>query len=166
MKNKGFTLLEMVLTIGIISILLAGVAVIFPQWVDQYILLKQTAAATEIMDAVASGIQQELAFSQDREWSDQGLTYVTADKVSILPLKGSQCTITYAENQLVISGQPRIYGTVFDQSFYKDMTVTLTMQEEKRSRDGAMILMTQIQVYSASGKLLCSETKPTMYYNP
>lgn len=166
MDNKGFTLLEMICTVGIISILLAGVAAIFPQWLDQYMLLKQTAAATEIMDAVASGIQEELSFSKDRKWGPEGLTYATGDKIATLPLKDSACTVTYADSRLVISGQPRIYGTIFDAEFYQDMTVTLTLQEQKRERDGAVVLLVRIEVYSSTGKLLCSETKPTIYYNP
>ncbi len=166
MGNKGFTLLEMVLTVGIISILIGGVAAVLPQWLSQYIMLKQTAAATEVMDVVASGIEEEMSFSRNRIWGNQGISYVTGDRVCALPLKESPAEVTYADGRLVISGRPKIYGAVFDAAFYKDMTVKLTIWETKRARDGTVVLMTQIEVFSAKGQLLCSETKPTVYYNP
>lgn len=166
MGNKGFTLLEMVLTVGIISIFIGGVAAVLPQWLSQYIMLKQTAAATEIMDVVSSGIEEEMSFSRNRIWGAQGVSYVTGDRVCTLPLKDSPVEMTYADGRLVISGKPKIYGAVFDTAFYKDMTVKLTMWEAKRTRDQATILMMQIEVFSAKGQLLCSETKPTVYYNP
>ena len=166
MDNKGFTLLEMVLTVGIISILIGGVVTVVPQWLSQYIMLKQTAAATEVMDVVASGIEEEMSFSRNRIWGTQGVSYVTGERVCMLPLKDSPVEMTYADGRLVIRGKPKIYGAVFDTAFYKDMTVQLTMWETKRTRDGISILMTQIEVFSAKGQLLCSETKPTVYYNP
>lgn len=165
-NNKGFTLLEMVLTVALISILIGGVAVVFPQWLSQYILLKQTAAATEVMDVIASGIEDEMAFSRNRMWGPSGVSYVTGDRVCTLPLKNSQAETSYADGRLVINGRPRIYGAIFDTAFYKDMTVQLTMWESKRERDGMPILMIQVEVYSDQGILLCSETKPTAYYNP
>ena len=166
MNNKGFTLLEMVITFGIIGILIGGVAIIFPQWLNQYTYLKQTAAATEVMDVVASGIQDEMSLSRERTWSAEGLTYVNGERISKLPLDNTACTSSYSDGKLIISGQPKIYGAIFDTAFYKDMSVTLTMQEEKRSRDDALVLVTTIEVYSPQGALLASETKTTFYYNP
>lgn len=166
MNNKGFTLLEMVITVAIIGILIGSVAVIFPQWLEQYSLLKQTAAATEVMDVVASGIQDELSLSKERNWESDGLTYERGDRISTLPIDNEDCSVSYGGGNLVISGQPKIYGAVFDTAFYKDMTVNITLQEEKRSRDDLPVLVTTIEVYSAQGTLLAGETKTTFYYNP
>lgn len=166
MNNKGFTLLEMVITVAIIGILISGVAIIFPRWLNQYTLLKQTAEAMEVMDVVASGIQDELSMSRERTWSAEGLGYVNGDRIGRLPLEKEKCTVIYTGGPLVISGQPKIYGAIFDTEFYKDMTVRLTLQEQKRSRDGIVFLEAVIEVYSTEGVLLCSETKNTFYYNP
>lgn len=166
MNNKGFTLLEMIITIGIISILMGGIAFIFPQWLRQYTMLKETAAATEIMDVVASGISEELSMSQERNWTTAGISYVNGDRISSLPLETEDCTISYQDGVLKISGQPKIYGAIFDTTFYKDMSVTLTMYEQARSRDGAKVLLATIEVYSAKDVLLSSETRTIFYYNP
>lgn len=166
MNNKGFTLLEMVVTFGIIGILLGGVAIIFPQWLNQYTYLKQTAAATEVMDVVASGIWDEMSLSRERAWSGDGISYLNGERISKLPLDHTGCTCSLADDTLVISGQPKIYGAVFDTGFYKDMSVTITMQEEKRSRDDKPVLVMNIEVYSSQGALLASETKTVFYYNP
>lgn len=166
MNNKGFTLLEMVVTVALLSIVIAGVVVIFPNWMNQYDMLKETAAATEIMDVVASGIQEELSLSQERQWDENGLSYVNGDRLGQLPLEDSQSTTSYTNGTLVISGQPKIYGAVFDTEFYKDMTVTLTLQEKERKRDNSVFLLAIIEVHAADGELLCSERKTIFYYNP
>lgn len=166
MNNKGFTLLEMVVTVGILGILMSAIAIIFPNWLRQYTMLKETAAATEIMDVVASGIQDELSVSQEREWSEDGLYYINGDRIGNLPLEDSPCSIAYTDKKLVIEGQPGIYGAVFDTGFYKDMSVKITLEEEKRSRDDAIFLLSTIEVYSSDGTMLGSETKSTYYYNP
>ena len=165
MNNKGFTLLEMVVTLGIIGILLGSVAVIFPQWLNQYTFLKETAAATEVMDVVASGIQDEMALCSERTWSGEGITYVNGERISKLPLDNAGCSSSYNGTELVITGQPKVYGAIFDTGFYKDMTVTITMKEEKRGRDEKPVLVTTIEVFSKQGTLLAGETKTTFYYN-
>lgn len=165
LNNKGFTLLEMVIAVAIVSLLVGSVVVVFPQWLTQYVMLRQTAEATEIMDVIASGIQDELLFSKERTWDEQGLHYVRDSRIGTLPLNDTECAITYEDGSLTILGKPQIFGAVFDSGFYGDMTAKLVMKEQTRSRDGAPVLVAQIEVYSSQGQLLASEAVSVLYYN-
>lgn len=176
-NNKGFTLLEVVITVAIISILFGGIATVFPQWLNQYIMLRQTARATEIMDVVATAVRDELIYSTDREWTEEGLKYIRDTRMSTIPVNTTDCTVTYlpgeADNNGVITivGRPQIFGTIFDENFYKDMTVRLVLEEKTRVRgtDGSMgkkFLQAQIEVFSAEGQRLASVTETVSYYNP
>lgn len=165
--DSGFTLMELIITVAILSVLMTGVVTTFPQWLRQYTMLKETSRATEIMDILASGINQEMKFSTSRTWGSEGISYVNAEKLSTsLPIATDGCTITYESDKLIIDGRPKIYGSVFDTGIYDEMTVRLILSETERTRDNARVLQTLIEVYSDSGALLATETKSTMYYNP
>ncbi len=164
--NRGFTLLEMVIAIAIISILMSAIVFIFPQWLRQYEQLKKTAKAVEIMDSIASAVQEEMKFSQDRSFGRQGLKYLVGERISAIPLDDAHCSVAYDESshRVRIEGKPKIFGTIFDTAFYGDMTVLLVIWEQ--DKEGESLLMTQIEVYSSEGNLLCSVTRPVVYYNP
>ena len=164
-NNKGFTLLEMVIAVAIVSLLVGSVVVVFPQWLTQYVTLRQTAEATEKMDVIASGIQDELLFCKERTWDEKGLHYVRDSRIGNIPLNDAECTIAYEDGTLTILGKPLIFGAVFDSDFYDDMTAKLVLKEQTRSRDGAPVLGVQIEIYSSQGQLLGSETISVLYYN-
>ncbi len=165
MNNKGFTLLEMVIAVAVISLLIGSIVVVFPQWLTQYVTLRQTAEAMEIMDVIASGIQDELLFSKERTWDGQGLHYVRDTRIGHIPLNDMECAVSYEGGSLTVEGKPQIFGVVFDSDFYGDMTAKLILGEQTRSRDGAKVLVTQIEIYSSQGQLLGSETASVLYYN-
>lgn len=165
-NNSGFTLIEMIITTAILGILLSAVAVTFPQWLNQYLFIQNESRAVEIMDIVAAGVGEELRFSKDRTIDDvNGLTYACGKRICTIPLNQEECTITYEDDELIITGQPKIYGSIFDTGIYNDLYVTLTMKEETVA-PGNVLMRTKIEIFSEGGQPLCSETKTTHYYNP
>ncbi len=177
LNNKGFTLLEIVITVAIISILFGGVVTVFPQWMNQYLMLRQTAKATEVMDVVATAVRDEMVYSTDREWTEEGLKYVRDVRMGTIPVDTADCSVSYAPDEtggsgvITIEGRPQIFGTIFDDDFYTDMTIKLVLEEKERARgaDGSMgkkFLQAQIEVFSAEGQRLASVTEAVAYYNP
>lgn len=162
LANKGFTLIEMVIAVAIVSMLFGSIVVIFPQWLSQYVMLRDTAEATEVMDVVAAGIKDELQFSKDRLWNDEGIYYVRGNRSVQIPLNPSDCNITYDNQVMTIEGRPEIFGSIFDESFYSGNIIKLTLQN---NGEESKYMNANIEIYSEQGELLASEIKTVVFYN-
>ncbi|MCR4651112.1 MAG: type II secretion system GspH family protein [Lachnospiraceae bacterium] len=162
-NNKGFTLIEMIITLGLVGILLSAVAVLFPQWLDQYLYIRQLGTATGIMDVVGQGVQSELEYSTDRMIEATGLSYIVEDRIGKIPANTDDCTVTVTSDTVVINGQPAIFGSVVDPDFYHDMSVTITLVLDGTGSDEHINAL--IEVFNSEGKIMCSENKPMILYS-
>ncbi|MBR1931377.1 MAG: hypothetical protein IJ833_07915 [Lachnospiraceae bacterium] len=160
-------MIEMIITVGIIAVLTGSIAVVFPQWLRQYVSLRQIAEATNMVDVMASGIKEELQFSKNRTWDEEGLHYVRDIRMGDFPLNEDECTINYDEaaNTLTVVGRPEIFGTVFDADFYGEMTATVVVENETRTRDNKNFLAVDIEIRNAEGQLMSSEKIAVNLYN-
>ena len=123
-----------------------------------------------MMDVVASGMKEELQYSKNRTFDENGFHYVRGTRIGDFPIQSTagDYTVTYTvgEQSVTVSGQPKIFGTVFDTAFYGDMTTVITLREESRTSDGRSFLTADIEIRNNEDKVMSSETIAIHLFQP
>lgn len=175
LNNKGLTMLELIMTVAVITVFFTTISITLPRVMEQYILMKNTSEALEITSILENGMATELGGAANFRFEEKynGLGYEKNLQVRYFPLNAQKseedpdygCTTTLvntgSEHFLTITGRPKIYGTLYDGGFYGNMTVKI----ELKYKDGAENMNVKITVFDAEGKSICVSEKPIVLYN-
>ena len=82
MKNKGFTLVELIVAFAIFSMLMATVAGLLPGFIKQYSYVQNSVQADKIGTTLLDLIESELSYARSIEIIDGGTEPDTVKSVS------------------------------------------------------------------------------------
>lgn len=159
-NQKGFTLVEMIIAVAMISVFFTVVVAVMTRTLNTYLSIRQTTNAMKTADVLGSGMVKELEFAQDIEFKAEGMSYSVNKGSSRIPLNAAPVT-SYTANSVVIEGKPEIFGVVFDSGFYEENSVRLQI-----TRPEQRILSIDIQIIQDGSNEVLYTTKRTVYlYN-
>lgn len=159
--HKGFTLVEMIIAVAMISIFFTVVVAVMSRTLNTYVTMKETTDAIKIADVVGNGTVKELEFAQKIEFGADGMEYSVNKGKTMLPLNNTAPVTGYTDSSIIIEGKPEIFGTVFDPEVYDNNSVKLQI-----TRMNTRVLAVDIEVFSDNSGELLYKTRRTVYlYN-
>lgn len=124
-SQKGFTLLEMILAVAIISIFFSTVALIVPSWYKSYESAININYARQIANSVVNIVEQQLLFADDVEIIEPN----GANETQRITGKNKAGKFTIP----IENTTNKIDGLVYDDKFFirNDIEVSFEMDENK-----------------------------------
>lgn len=167
-------MLELIITVAMVAVFFGAVTLAVPRCLEQYIMMKETSEAMEISSILENGLASELGGAGRINVDEsKGICYVRDNLIKYFPIDAESaktddsynCDMTVTKNgmdsEIVIKGQPKIYGTLYDTKFYGGMSVEMVLNY----RTGADCINLKISVLSSEGKVIAVTTKPIVLYN-
>lgn len=165
-NNKGFTMLEVIITVGIVSIFFLSISVVLPQSLEYYILMEKTSTALELTDIIENGIGMELAGASSIAFDESvGITYINGNEIRKFPankdLSGLNMQVSPDVKSLKVTGRPYIWRSVYDDEMYGKYTASIILNQ---NIDTGKMNVT-VTIFDEDNKSLCTTTKPIIMYN-
>lgn len=173
LNNVGTTMMELIITVAIVTVFFGAVAIAVPNCLEQYVMMKNTSEAMEITSIIENGLSTELGGAGRISFTaDKGLTYARNGQIRNFPIledkagDSSKTSTIKVENKdgvsiMTVTGKPKIYGTLYDTAFYGNMTVEIIVTYKK----GADCMNSKITVYNSEGESIAITEKPIVLYN-
>lgn len=160
-NQKGFTLVEMIIAVALISVFFTVVVTVMTRTLNSYVTMKQTTEAIKMADVIGSGMVKELEFAQNIEFTAEGMNYTVKKGSSVLPMNGTATVASYTSDSIVIEGKPEIFGVVFDPGLYANNSVRLRI-----TKAATQVLAVEMEIIDDSSNELVYKTKRTIHlYN-
>lgn len=158
--QKGFTLIEMIIALAMVTILFTVILAVLTRTITAYAKMKESVEAMKIADVMGSGMVKELEFAKEITFESDCMTYSVDGGGTRLPLDNTSA-VTTTSDSISILGKPKIYGVVFDPGFYKADSVNIDI-----TRANENTLLIQIKIISdASGDTLYTGKQTVHLYN-
>lgn len=125
MKNKGFTLVELIVTFAIFSLLMASVAAILPNFAKQYSYVQNSVQVDKIGTTLLDLIESELSY---------------ADSILDISKKDSNynSVVEYRNNNLI---KVRMGVVDKDNNIYNDIDPAVSEEQKKYLDEGLLVLI-------------------------
>ncbi len=156
-RSRGFTLIEMIATLAVLTILTAGVAGLLAPAINIYVESTNLARSTMVLDNLLTLLAGELTYSTSlelgAEWPDDAVVTGAQTARYDHPLYG---TIELSQPEGVLSLQPR-GGTgqlSFDASFYMGNTVQIGLV-----RQGEQAVKINAALFDSRGRHISSQAR-------
>lgn len=136
-ERSGFTLLEMILVVALISVLFTMVSFLIPFWYKAYIKTVNVNYARQISNSVMGAVEEQIRFANKVEIIDdasvQRLTGKGSFGVFYIPMKESTNLIDglVYDEKFFISNDISLKFSLGPDNEYCTITVTVLHEEEK-----------------------------------
>lgn len=125
--NAGFTMLEMIITVALVSLFFSAMAVVIPTILNNYVTMNKTNKAVEMTTVIENGMAAEwakaYAITLPNTPEEPRLSYQVGNYKRYFPVEkdqeGTTITTDFTNNTITVKGKPIIFGAVYDESFYK-----------------------------------------------
>lgn len=141
-SNKGFTLLEMVIVVGLVTVMFTTIALVIPTWYQAYIKSININYARQISTSVVGAIEQTVRFANKVDIIEP------TEEDPVQRLVGKNGTIRFSIP--MEDTQNQIDGLVYDEDYFmkNDMKLSFELADDKSycmihvliSRDGKKVL--------------------------
>ncbi len=160
-NHKGFTLVEMIIAVAMISVFFTVVVAVMSRTLNTYVTMKEMTDAIKIADILGNGTVKELEFAQKISFGADGMEYSVNKGKSVLPLNNTAPVTAYTDASVVVEGKPEIFGVVYDPEMYDNNSVKMQITQLS-----TRVLAVDIEVYSDNSGDLLYKTRRTVYlYN-
>lgn len=136
-KNKGFTLIEVILTVTLVAVFFTTVAAILPQWFKSYQNVISASNASQIANSVITAIDEQITYSgsvEVKEGSSDSIYYLyKSGEYREIPL-GTDCKV--------------VPGLVYDEKYFMNNKLGISAEISKTFPESA----------TASEKNICKLT--------
>lgn len=160
-NNKGFTLVEMIIAVALISVFFTVVVAVMTRTLNSYVTMKQTTEAIKMADVIGSGMVKELEFADGIDFTADGMKYTVNRGSSVLPMNGTATVSAYTDDSIIIEGKPEIFGVVFDPALYQHNSAKLQI-----SKVAEQVLYVEMDIIDDnSGDLIYKTNRTVHLYN-
>lgn len=166
--NAGFTMLEMIITVALVSLFFSAMAVVIPTILNNYVTMNKTNKALEMTTVIENGIAAEWAkayaitFPVDTT-KEPRLSYQVGNYKRYFPVEkdqdGTSTTTKYTDNTITVKGKPIIFGAVYDESFYK-WGWTAEVILKKDGNDYSV----KVTIFDENDEIITVSEKPIIIY--
>ena len=185
-NNKGFTMLEIVITMALVTIFFGVVVVVVPSGLSQYISMMKLSDGIELTNVIENGIAGEFAVAssiyfdeendvityikdhEQRSFPSNDDDYVAIDDNDVTKLNevSRECT-SYTDansniiNQITAGGRPYVFNTICDDGVYDGYysKIKITYNQKHCTYE------IEVEVYDENYDIICSSKKPIITYN-
>lgn len=189
-NNKGFTMLELVITVALVSIFFGVVVAIVPSTINEYIAMRKLASAMELTNLIENGIATELSSATSICFDEEKdvITYIknkeqrrfpsNEDKTLLLEgfttlneigrnvseypdgMGGKVSTIEVG-GKTTDGGHVYVFNSICDDGIYSDFGAKITIIYVSATNSYEMLVC----VYDENDEIICSSQKPIIMYN-
>ena len=166
LNNKGFTMMEIIITVAIVSIFFLSISIVVPQSLDYYILMEKTSTAIELTDIIENGLGMELAGAASIAFDDSvGITYINGEEIRKFPankdLSKLNMKVSVDDKKLEVTGRPYIWRSVYDDELYGQYTAKILLTQD----DNTGNINIKVTIFDENNDSVCTTTKPVIMYN-
>ncbi len=167
-NNDGFTMLEMIITVALVTLFFSAVAVVVPAILNNYVTMNKTNKALEMTTVIENGLSAEWAKAYqitmpDDSTKDPRLSYQIGQYKRYFPVEKDQAdtsiTADSVNHTISVKGKPIIYGAVFDESFYKwGWTAEVVLKQDDTDYS------VKVTIYDEFNEIITVSEKPLIIY--
>lgn len=136
-KNKGFTLIEVILTVTLVAVFFTTVTAILPQWFKSYQNVISASNASQIANSVITAIDEQITYSGSVEVKEG-----SSDSIYYLYKSGEYREIQLGDDCKVVP------GLVYDEKYFMNNKLGISAEISKTFSESA----------TASEKNICKLT--------
>ena len=165
-NNKGFTMLELIITVAIVSIFFTAIAYVIPEALEYYLVVEKTSTALELADIIENGLEMEMGGAASLAFDESyGVTYINGEEIRTFPankdLSNIDMQVDVDNRTVIVSGKPYVWRSVYDDELYGDYSAKIVLDQDVDTGD----MRIELTIFDGDGDQLCTSRKPVIMYN-
>lgn len=171
-ESKGFTMLEMILTVALVAIFFTVVAMVLPSLIRSYNSIVSVNYANQIADNIITAVEEQLTYASDVTVDSSGKISYGYPYKEYIEKGGNQGFVIKTQTKEIKLGDsngdvPIIPGFVYDKKYYMDKKVEIIAKTVPLNSDAEKtkhVCILTVNVSDNSDNLILEKTRNIRLY--